>query len=153
MNRILRFSLYTLLATIIFLIDRITKIEAFRWCINPWKINHYLSFDFVLNRGISWGFFHSDSLVIFWMITTIIGIITLAIAIYGIRQFLRGNSVVGPVLIVAGSTSNLIDRFYYNGVIDFILLSYKNYSWPLFNVADIAIVSGIFLMCIVGYKS
>ncbi len=51
-------------------------------------------------------------------------------------------------LVLGGAIGNLIDRFYYGYVIDFIDLYYKNYHWPVFNVADSAICLGAFLLFI-----
>lgn len=51
-------------------------------------------------------------------------------------------------LIVGGAVSNLIDRILLGHVIDFIDLYYKNYHWPIFNVADAAICVGAVLLAI-----
>lgn len=44
-------------------------------------------------------------------------------------------------LIVAGGISNIVDRFIYGGVIDYIKIG----GWPIFNIADILIVIGVSL--------
>lgn len=48
------------------------------------------------------------------------------------------------ILILSGAISNLIDRLYYGCVIDFINLK----VWPVFNLADIFICVGVFLLII-----
>ena len=48
--------------------------------------------------------------------------------------------------VLAGALGNLYDRIYYGYVIDFIEFYYKDFSWPIFNVADIAISIGIILL-------
>jgi len=47
---------------------------------------------------------------------------------------------------IGGAASNAIDQIFRHGVVDFIDLGF----WPIFNLADIAIVAGIVtaLMCI-----
>ncbi len=144
---------YGFLGTLIFIIDRLTKIKAIAAYQDRVMINQFLSFDLAFNRGISWGFFYSSSTPIFVLISILIGVITLVIALSGVRRFLAGEPIIGELLVVVGSLSNIIDRFYYNGVIDFIELSYKEYTWPIFNGADICIVVGIFLMVWEYYKS
>jgi signal peptidase II len=47
------------------------------------------------------------------------------------------------VLIITGAFSNLLDRLFYGGVIDFIVVWFGDWSWPAFNIADAAILLGI----------
>ena len=49
-------------------------------------------------------------------------------------------------MILGGSFGNLYDRIYYSAVPDFIDLNYNGYHWFVFNVADIFITIGIFLL-------
>lgn len=49
--------------------------------------------------------------------------------------------------IFAGAIGNYLDRIQFRYVIDFLDFHYGKWSWPAFNIADMAIVSGvIFLM-------
>lgn len=61
-----------------------------------------------------------------------------------IARFGRSDWVekVGVTAIAAGAAGNLMDRIFRGFVVDFIHLSY----WPVFNVADIAIVVGAFFL-------
>ena len=49
-------------------------------------------------------------------------------------------------MILGGSFGNLYDRIYYSAVPDFIDINYNGYHWFVFNVADIFIALGIFLL-------
>jgi len=49
-------------------------------------------------------------------------------------------------LILGGAVGNLIDRIRLGEVIDFLLLHYKRFQWPAFNVADTTITVGVFLL-------
>lgn len=49
-------------------------------------------------------------------------------------------------LIIGGALGNLIDRFQYGHVIDFIQVHYKTFYWPTFNIADTAITIGALLL-------
>ena len=51
-------------------------------------------------------------------------------------------------LLAAGISGNLIDRIRMGRVIDFIEVYYRDYHWPIFNVADSAITIGAALMAI-----
>jgi signal peptidase II len=47
-------------------------------------------------------------------------------------------------LIVGGALGNVIDRLAYGAVFDFIQFHIGTWSWYVFNVADAAIVAGVF---------
>ncbi len=49
-------------------------------------------------------------------------------------------------LILGGACGNLIDRIFHGYVIDFILLYYREWQWPVFNLADTFICIGAFLL-------
>jgi signal peptidase II len=49
-------------------------------------------------------------------------------------------------LILGGAIGNLWDRVATGRVVDFLLLYVKNYRWPVFNLADSAIVIGASLL-------
>lgn len=49
-------------------------------------------------------------------------------------------------LILGGAVGNLWDRVASGRVIDFLLFYYKQYQWPVFNLADSAIVIGAGLL-------
>lgn len=103
-----------------------------------------LSFDLVVNRGVSWGLFATDSILGFVLMGLLIGGITALLAYYMYARWQAGFSAVGELFIVAGSVGNLIDRLFYHGVIDFIRFSWGQFTWPIFNIADCCIVLGVF---------
>ena len=49
-------------------------------------------------------------------------------------------------LILGGALGNLYDRLVHGYVVDFILLHYKQYYFPAFNLADAAITLGAILL-------
>lgn len=52
-------------------------------------------------------------------------------------------------IIIGGIVGNLIDRIFYGGVIDYLSFDIMSYSFPVFNMADIAIVVGIVIFIII----
>ena len=142
-----KLSGYLLLGTLIFIIDRVTKLAALRWCADSaHTITSFLSFEVFYNRGVTWSFFHCESNYMFVILSLIIAAITALVCWHAYHQYIRGCLALGEVCIIAGSLSNLIDRAVYHGVIDFIILSYKDWSWPVFNIADAVIVLGVGIM-------
>ncbi len=74
------------------------------------------------------------------------------LAFYTYLRWRKGFWIGGECFVLAGSLSNIVDRIIYHGVLDFILLSFNTWSWPVFNIADMAIVFGVGIMIIQGYK-
>ncbi len=58
--------------------------------------------------------------------------------------------VLAVSLVAAGAVGNVIDRIRSEyGVVDFIDIGFGTHRWPTFNVADIAVSSGAFLLALV----
>jgi signal peptidase II len=53
---------------------------------------------------------------------------------------------IGLSLIMGGAVGNLWDRLARGRVVDFLLFYIKRYQWPVFNLADSAIVVGAGLL-------
>lgn len=72
-------------------------------------------------------------------------------------MFWRGTG--GPLFawsvpfVVSGAVGNLVDRIRYGYVVDFIRFHvYDEFEYPTFNVADIAIVVGVALLVLDGFR-
>ena len=70
--------------------------------------------------------------------------ITAIIIWFALRS--KGLEKIGFLMISGGSLGNIFDRLYYSSVIDFIDISYNNFHWFIFNVADIFITSGVIML-------
>ena len=55
-------------------------------------------------------------------------------------------------LVIGGAIGNVIDRLRLGHVVDFVLLYWKDWSWPAFNLADSAICVGAVLLVIAGFR-
>jgi signal peptidase II len=51
-------------------------------------------------------------------------------------------------LILGGATGNLVDRAFYGAVTDFVDIGIGSHRWPTFNVADIVVSIGVFLLAL-----
>lgn len=56
-------------------------------------------------------------------------------------------------LIIGGAVGNVIDRFIYGYVIDFLDVYYGSYHWPAFNIADSAICVGAALLILDSFRN
>jgi signal peptidase II len=58
----------------------------------------------------------------------------------------RGPAPCGLGLILGGAVGNLIDRARLGYVVDFLDVHWHHHHWPAFNLADIGISVGVFLL-------
>lgn len=150
MHKNLYWCLNISLFLISFLADRITKGIILKKTFLNYSVNNYLHFDLIYNRGISWGIFNSENALIFAIVSTVVFSITLFLAMHIYQRIQQNKLVIGEVLVLSGALSNIVDRVVYKGVIDFIVVSYKQWSWPAFNIADFSIVVGCIIMLIIS---
>jgi len=84
------------------------------------------------------------------------GVSAMLFALFAFTLFLkvaRTSFVLALSLIFAGGASNLIDRFVYDGyVVDFINLGAGPLRTGIFNVADIAITIGVFMLLVSRWR-
>lgn len=106
-------------------------------------IKNFLQLNYVENSGAAWGMLQNQRVLL-------IGI-TLAV-IAGLGIYVRSNTtltkptLVSISLLVGGAIGNLMDRIKMGYVIDFIDVRFGSYNFPVFNFADIFVVSGVILM-------
>lgn len=78
------------------------------------------------------------------VILCVIGIVFLAVLFLWFKQLRNDKqSSLWLALIIGGALGNIVDRFIYGGVIDWIEVTFFSFSWSSFNIADIAIVLGV----------
>lgn len=130
----------------ILLIDQLTKIIILN-VINELKIviPKLLEIEIVKNVGIAFGLNNGNLKNIFITIIILIMIINFIIKQ---KENIDKNTMLALSLILGGGMSNLIDRIFRGGIIDFIKVS----TFPIFNIADIAIVSGWILLIVCVLK-
>jgi len=107
-------------------------------------VNEYLDFILVFNTGISYGLFSGGGDFQKWILISL----SILIIIF-LLSFVRNESTIlsklGVSFIIGGALGNVLDRFTYGAVIDFISLHAKGFSWYIFNIADMFIVLGVIL--------
>lgn len=143
-------NLRSILATsfFIFALDRFTKSMAMS-AVSLYEIFSWLSWDTTLNTGISWGMLQKGIPQEVFILCNVVLLVSL---VFWITKSM-GYVPWYVAFIVTGALSNLLDRVMYGGVVDFISVRIFGWQYPIFNVADCAIVLGIgcmFFISIVG---
>lgn len=138
--------IYALLFIGIVAIDRISKWLIMHSGITACKVTPWLSWCLHYNRGVSWSFLHAEDTWLFVLVSLLVAFITGVVVWHAYIRWCHGQTIYGPVMIIAGSCSNLLDRVLFGGVVDFIHLHVQDWSFAVFNIADAAIVVGVFVM-------
>jgi signal peptidase II len=78
------------------------------------------------------------------VLAAIAGVVTLVVAAAWLRRRRAASPLAhaGFALVLGGALGNVLDRILRGGVVDFIRVRW----WPVFNVADVAVVIGVALM-------
>lgn len=101
-------------------------------------------FDYVLvwNTGVSYGLFGDMPIAV---LGTVIGIAIVALLVWWWRST-QLVVQIGLMLAIGGALSNAVDRVAYGAVADFFHFHWGEYSFYIFNLADVAISLGVLLL-------
>ena len=117
----------------LFTIDRLVKVFLLNFLqenqLNSFRLNNFFEVTLVWNKGVSYGLFPQQSYVGQLIIIFFSLIICVWIAKFITNSDIRYRSIT-LILILAGASSNMIDRLIYGAVADFfhfeIVLVYSN---------------------------
>ena len=133
---------------LIFIIDRISKIYVINFNIKNSSTELYtskfLNINLIWNEGIAFGLLKFDNNTIYNVTTLIITLISVIILFYALKT--KNFTGFFYAIIFGGALGNLYDRVFFNSVPDFIDLHINNFHWFIFNVADIFISLGVFIL-------
>ncbi len=121
-------------------LDQIIKTVVVNNFVEP--VGFYLiKINYALNTGIAFGLNEGNNRNI--VVTFIILILILNFVINQ-KDRIDRKTGISLCMITAGGISNLIDRFVYKGVVDYIDMI----GFPIFNLADVYIVVGWILLVV-----
>ena len=90
------------------------------------------------NEGVAFGLFTDAP---WWVLSLVAGAICVWLLYTMVTAATRIEAVAAG-LIVGGALGNIIDRIRLGGVTDFLDFHVRNWHWPAFNFADVAVVCG-----------
>lgn len=141
-----RLGLLLSVAAVVLLVDVVTKVLAVR-LLTPGQpvpiIGDTVTWTLVRNSGAAFSMATSYT----WVLTLIASSVVLGI-IWMSRRLVSPWWAVGLGMILGGALGNLVDRFFrapghlQGHVVDFLSIGW----WPVFNVADPAVVGGAILL-------
>lgn len=147
----------------VLILDQITKYLA-RIFLQPIHsvsiIGDFFRLTYVENPGIAFGLRINNKL--FFSFLSVVAVLIIFYYLFTLRD--HKNLRVTFAMIIGGAFGNLIDRFLFGRVVDFLdfefidlrippfkllFLNFSGYSmerWPVFNVADIAVTLGMVII-------
>ena len=146
---VVRYSLFSLLAIAIVLIDQWSKIvieKSFVTGQTKEIIKGILDFTYIRNEGAAFGIMQGAKIA-FIVITLAVFLATF----YYFKKFKPTHPLflTAASFVLAGAVGNLIDRVSLGYVRDFIDVAFINY--PVFNIADSTICIGALLIVIYAF--
>ncbi len=143
--------MYLLIIVIGIILDQASK----SWVVKNLKdtgksiklIENWLYFTYVENRGAAWGLLSGRR--IFFIIFTLLVFAGLIYILTSKKYKLNWVYKLSLSLILSGGIGNFIDRLRMGYVVDFIFSPLNGiYNFPVFNVADIFITIGSFILVV-----
>tara|TARA_Y100000768_G_scaffold216325_1_gene163030 strand:+ start:548 stop:1036 length:489 start_codon:yes stop_codon:yes gene_type:complete len=105
----------------------------------------FLDFILVLNPGISFGILSNGDDIQRWILSALSILVIFYLYFWSTKSPSKLTKI-SLFIMIGGALGNVFDRLIYGKVIDFISLHVFNYYWYVFNIADIAIVLGGFII-------
>jgi signal peptidase II len=150
MPRLRKFAAPLMAAAVLMVADQWSK----AWIVGPFGLyearavhKDFFHIVHVRNRGVAFGFL--STLDPSWVNPLLL--VATALAVAAVLAYIyhlpgRGPAPCGLGLILGGAIGNLIDRARLGYVVDFLDVHWRRLHWPAFNLADIGITVGVFLL-------
>jgi len=137
------------LSLLVIVLDQLSKL----WVVSEFELYQsielmpYLNLTYVHNMGAAFSFLSSAGGWQRWFFS-VISVVAVLVLLVWLKRLKSTEKLlaVSMSLILGGAVGNLYDRLAYGYVIDFLDAYYQKWHWPVFNIADSAIVLGVGLM-------
>ncbi|MBU1559154.1 MAG: signal peptidase II [Pseudomonadota bacterium] len=142
--------IWLLVSLLVITLDRFTKYLAVEHLLSfhSRPVMPFVDLTLMYNMGAAFSFLNAPVLWHRFFFLAIEGFASLGIFIWIGRIASRNYwLLVGLSLVLGGALGNCWDRITLGYVVDFIDLYIKHWHWPVFNLADAAITTG--MICIV----
>ncbi|MBK7995587.1 MAG: signal peptidase II [Blastocatellia bacterium] len=144
---------YLPLSLLVISLDQITKYWAYnnlRSKPDVHVIDNLFKLSYTENAGIAFGILsETNGNWKVWLLSAI-SFIAISLVIYFVSTSPSNKRLflISLMLVLGGIVGNLLDRLHLQVVIDFIEVYLGDYHWPTFNIADVAICAGAFLLSV-----
>ncbi len=113
-------------------------------------VKGFFSLTLVRNKGLAFGMLGAMPAEWRWVVALLSLAALTVLAVIGVRLLPTGGPFARLALglVFGGAVGNLIDRWRFGAVVDFLDFYWRGYHWPAFNVADSAITVGVALLAL-----
>lgn len=146
---------WLLLSLVVIALDQGSKIWALA-ALRPAGTPHpvipgFLNWTLAFNPGAAFSFLARGSGWQRWFFVVLAVVISAVLVAWLARTARRDWRTAAPLaLIIGGAVGNLIDRLHGAAVTDFIQVYYRQWSYPVFNLADCGISVGAVMLIVFG---
>lgn len=147
--------LWVFIVILVFVVDRITKnlMLDYLYVEEPVGVLPILNLFLTFNPGAAFSFLKHANGWQEWLFEAIAIGVSIFLVIWQIKIPVKQLWLkIALAFVLGGTLGNLYDRILYHAVIDFIDFYFKNWHYPTFNVADIAICVGAGMLIIDIFK-
>jgi signal peptidase II len=108
-------------------------------------IENWFSLTYIRNTGAAFGFLAGSAAAFRLPFLIVFSLVAIGFVVAMLRRLPEQETglITALAFILGGAIGNLIDRFAYGEVIDFLDFYRSGYHWPAFNVADSFITMGV----------
>ncbi len=147
-KKVIKFAVFFVSAITTFLLDYFSKQSVLDYFhdkdVNYEQITSFFNLVLTFNTGVSFGMLN-DPMYDQWIFI----ILTSAVIFVMFCWFIvsKDTNLAIPIgMIIGGAFGNVINRFTYGGVVDFLDFHLGLWHYPAFNIADAAICIGVFIL-------
>src|SRR5437764_1551758 len=141
-----KYTIFGAVFALSLLLDQLTKVWA-RASLKPRHdsiviIDGFFDLRYSENPGSAFGLFRDFAYARFLLLG--VGVVALVVILSFLRRVQPGKLRVAAELglLAGGAVGNIVDRVLFRKVTDFILWKVHTHEWPVFNIADAALVVG-----------
>lgn len=155
-----RWTPFIAIAAVVVLLDQLTKVWARGALptddhgrgVRVSVIENFFDWQLAYNTGSAFSLFADTDGARIFLSLAALGALGFIAWMVRSTPDLRPSGLVGLALIAGGAVGNLIDRAAFGKVTDFILWRYHEHTWPIFNIADAALTTGVALFFIASWR-
>ena len=116
-------------------------------------MNNYVTLTRIENTGAFLSLGNSLPQPIRVLLLTILPLCVLGLTLIYLltKRNLSNLTIVGICFVVGGGFGNIYDRIIYGSVTDFLHIDFLIFQTGIFNMADVSIVTGIFILLLNSY--